>query len=151
MADQQKKPSDAGVVSRLAGRGEDAMTRIMDELGRNSRVTDALGRAMAAKGKVDERTRKAIGQMGLAPADEVKELRSRLETVERRLAQVEKATARTRRTTQTVRKPTTTRSTGRGTSGPGGARRGPTGTSGSSPSPPGAGGEPGSSTGETPS
>jgi hypothetical protein len=44
-----RKTADEGVVSRLAGRGEDAMTRLMDELGRNSVVTDALARAMAAE------------------------------------------------------------------------------------------------------
>jgi hypothetical protein len=145
MAGQRKKPSDAGVVSRLAGRGEDAITRIMDELGRNSRVTDALGRAMAAKGKVDERTRKTIGQMGLAPADEVRELRTRLEKLERRLSQLERAAAPGRGRTQAGRRSTTTRSTARPTSGTpkrgGGGQTGSPGASGSSPAPPRASGE----------
>ena len=29
-----KKPSDGGVVNRLAGRGEEAVTRLVEELGR---------------------------------------------------------------------------------------------------------------------
>ena len=91
MASEQGKPSDAGVVSRLAGRGEDAITRLMDELGRNSRVTDAVARAVSAKGRVDEGTRKALSQVGLAPADEVKALRARLETLEERLSRLERA------------------------------------------------------------
>jgi polyhydroxyalkanoate synthesis regulator phasin len=96
MADQGEKPSDAGVVSRLAGRGEEAVTRLMEELGKNPRVTDALGRAMSAKGRVDETTRKTLAQLGLAPADEVKDLQSRVDSLEQRLAQVEgKSAART--------------------------------------------------------
>ena len=89
MADELKKPSDAGVVSRLAGRGEEAITRLMDELGRNSRVTEALAKAMSAKGKVDETTRRTLNQVGLAAADEVKEVRGRLEALEKRLATLE--------------------------------------------------------------
>ena len=97
MADEQKKSSDAGVVSRLAGRGEDAITRLMDELGRNSRVTDALARAMSAKGKVDETTRKTLGQIGLAAADEIKDVRTRLEQLEKRISALETSTAPTSR------------------------------------------------------
>jgi hypothetical protein len=93
MGDQQEKPSDAGVVSRLAGRGEEAITRLMEELGKNPRVTDALGKAMSAKGRVDETTRKTLGQFGLAPADEVSDLRSRVEGLEKRLAQMEAGSA----------------------------------------------------------
>ncbi|MDQ4082247.1 MAG: hypothetical protein M3123_05080 [Actinomycetota bacterium] len=75
------------------------MTRFMDELGRNPRVTDALARAFAAKGRVDESTRRVLAQIGLAPADEVKQLQLRLEDVERRLANVEgEAAAPARRT-----------------------------------------------------
>ena len=89
MATEQKREEDAGVVSRLAGRGEEALTRLMDELGRNSRVTDALARAMSAKGKLDDASRAALGQIGLAAADEIKDLRGQLERLEKRLAKLE--------------------------------------------------------------
>lgn len=92
MADQRKKPEETGVVHRLAGRGEDALTKIMDELGKNSRVTDALGRALSAKDKVDERTRKTLASIGVAAADEIKDLRAQLERLEKRLAQLEDGT-----------------------------------------------------------
>ncbi|MDQ3669159.1 MAG: phasin family protein [Actinomycetota bacterium] len=89
MAGQRNKPEDTGVVHRLAGRGEDALTKIMDELGKNSRVTDALGRAASAKDKVDERTRKTLASIGVAAADEIKDLRAQLERLEKRLALLE--------------------------------------------------------------
>ena len=89
MEEERKEPREGSVVSRLAGRGEETVTRFMDELGRNPRVTEALARALGAKGKVDERTRRVLAQVGLAPADEVRQLSLRLEDVERRLAKVE--------------------------------------------------------------
>jgi polyhydroxyalkanoate synthesis regulator phasin len=89
MAGARKEPTDEGVVSRLAGRGEEALTRLMDELGRNERVTDALGRAMAAKGKVDETTRKTLGQIGLTSSEDVKDLAKRLERLEKRVQKLE--------------------------------------------------------------
>ena len=93
MEDERKEPREGSVVSRLAGRGEETVTRFMDELGRNPRVTEALARALGAKGKVDERTRRVLAQVGLAPADEVRQLSLRLEDVERRLAKVESEAA----------------------------------------------------------
>lgn len=85
-----KKPNDGGgMVGRLAGRGEEAITRIVDELGKNPRVTDALDKAMSAKGRIDQSARSALAQAGLAAADELKELRKQIERLERRLAKVE--------------------------------------------------------------
>ena len=63
-----KETTDAGTLGRLSKAGEDAVTRLFDELGRNERVTDALGKAMSAKGKLDESAKKALGQVGLAAA-----------------------------------------------------------------------------------
>ncbi len=91
MAETGNKGSESGVLGRLAGRGEDALTRLMDELGRNPRVTDALGRAMSAKGKVDETTRRTLAQVGLAPADEVRDLRQQVEALERRVEGLERS------------------------------------------------------------
>ena len=84
-----KKPSDGGVVNRLAGRGEEAVTRLVEELGKNPRVTDALSRVMDAKTKIDQSARGAVAQAGLAAADELKELRKQIERLERRLAKLE--------------------------------------------------------------
>ena len=66
----------AGWVNRLAGRGEEAVTRLVEELGKNPRVTDALSRVMDAKTKIDQSARGAVAQAGLA-ADELKEPASR--------------------------------------------------------------------------
>ena len=84
-----KKPSDGGVVNRLAGRGEEAVTRLVEELGKNPRVTDALSRVMDAKTKIDQSARGAVAQAGLAAADELKDLRKQIERLERRLVKLE--------------------------------------------------------------
>jgi polyhydroxyalkanoate synthesis regulator phasin len=90
-----KRPDDGGMVNRLAGRGEEAVTRLVDELGKNPRVTDAVGKAMSAKGKIDQSARGALSQIGLAAADELKELRKQIERLERRLAKLESSDANT--------------------------------------------------------
>jgi polyhydroxyalkanoate synthesis regulator phasin len=84
-----KKPNDDGMVNRLAGRGEEAVTRLVEELSKNPRVTDALDRVMGAKGRIDQSARGAVAQVGLAAADELKELRKQIERLERRLAKLE--------------------------------------------------------------
>jgi polyhydroxyalkanoate synthesis regulator phasin len=89
MEAEERKGSDSGVVGRLAGRGEEAMSRLMDELGRNRTVTDALTRALAAKGMLDSASRTALTQVGLAPADDVRELTQRVMELEKRLAKLE--------------------------------------------------------------
>jgi len=92
-----KQENDTGVLNKLAGRGEEAVNRLMEELGKNERVTDALARAMEAKGKVDERTRKTLGTVGLAAADQIEGLRKQLEALEKRLAALEKTEGASRR------------------------------------------------------
>jgi polyhydroxyalkanoate synthesis regulator phasin len=108
MATQRKKEPDSGMVGRLAERGEDAVTKLIDELGRSPRVTDALGRAMAAKGKLDSSARAALGTVGLAAADEIKDLRAQVERLERRLAKLEgsSGTATTAKKSETKKAPT---------------------------------------------
>ena len=83
------KETDAGTLGRLSKAGEDAFTRLFDELGKNERVTDALSRAMSAKGKLDEGARRTLGQVGLAASDELKDLRTHIERLEKRLAKLE--------------------------------------------------------------
>lgn len=80
---------NGGVVGKLAGKGEEALTRVMEGLGKNPRVTDALDRAMGAKGRLDDASRSALSQVGLAAAEEIRELRDQLERLERRLAKLE--------------------------------------------------------------
>jgi polyhydroxyalkanoate synthesis regulator phasin len=91
MPTPQRKPNGEGVVERLSRRGEEALAKLMDEVGRNERVTDALGRASSAKGKLDDASRRALQQVGLAPADEVESLRKQVERLEKRLAKLEGA------------------------------------------------------------
>lgn len=91
MAKKKKKDPEAGTLGRLSKRGEEAVTKLMEELGKNERVTEALGRAMSAKGKVDDASRRALGQVGLAASDELKDLRKHIERLEKRLAKLEEA------------------------------------------------------------
>src|ERR687887_1811867 len=113
MATRRKKSDEGGFVGRLAERGEDAVTRLVDELSRNPRVTDALDRAMSAKGKVDAGARRTLSQIGVAAADELKDLRMQIERLERRLARLEASETGTRssrrpsaKRAETKRKPT---------------------------------------------
>jgi hypothetical protein len=145
MAENRNKETETGVLSRLAERGEDALTRVMDELGKNPRVTDAVGRAMGAKGKVDETTRRTLATVGLAAADEIKDLRKQLERLEKRLAKLEtgaasssgskagrKRATSTKASGGTARKPAKRPGGGSGTrsSGSSGTPSGGSGTSG---------------------
>ena len=86
-----KKETEAGTIGRLSKRGEEAVSKLVDELTKNERVTEALARAMTAKGKVEEGSRKALGQVGVAASDELKDLRKHIEQLEKRLAQLEGA------------------------------------------------------------
>ena len=118
MATRRKKSDEGGFVGRLAERGEDAVTRLVDELSRNPRVTDTLDRAMSAKGKVDAGARRTLSQIGVAAADELTDLRKQIERLERRLARLEASETGTRSSArpsakrgETKRKPTTRKRT----------------------------------------
>lgn len=107
---------NGGVVGKLAGKGEEALTRVMEGLGKNPRVTEALDRAMGAKGRLDDASRSALSQVGLAAAEEIRELRTQLERLERRLAKLEgesgvKTTAKRSETKKTPSAKRTTKST----------------------------------------
>jgi hypothetical protein len=133
MATKRKK-DDSGAIGRLASRGEEAATRLFEELGRNPRVTDALGRAVSAKGRLDSGARSALGTVGLAAADELKDLRKQVARLEKRLAKLEasgtrsptrRSTTSKGRTTKKKTSPPTGRAlgggTGRGSSSGGGS------------------------------
>jgi hypothetical protein len=91
MAKKTKKDTEAGTLGRLSKRGEEAVTKLIEEIGKNERVTEALARAMSAKGRVDGASRKALSQAGVAAADELKDLRKHIERLEKRLAKLEAA------------------------------------------------------------
>lgn len=84
-----KKETESGTLERLSRRGEETLTRIVDELGKNERVTEAVGMAMSAKGKLDGASRRALGQVGLAASDELVDLRTKLARLEKRVAKLE--------------------------------------------------------------
>jgi polyhydroxyalkanoate synthesis regulator phasin len=86
---EKEREADAGTLGRLSKAGEDALTRLMEELGKNERLTDALGRATSAKGKLDESAKRAVTQVGLAAADELRDLRKHVERLEKRVATLE--------------------------------------------------------------
>jgi hypothetical protein len=115
MATKRNKPEDSGFVERLAGRGEETVTRLLDELSKNPRVTDALSRAMSAKGRVDSSARRTLSQVGLAAADELKDLRKQIERLESRLSRLESSSGATSKATakksETKKKPTAKKST----------------------------------------
>ena len=105
------KQETEGTLGRLSKRGEEAITRLVDEIGKNERVTDALGRAASARGKLDGASRRARGGVGLAGADELNELRKQVERLEKRLAKLEggsggKKTAASKSTTRARTKTT---------------------------------------------
>ena len=112
-----KKQDDGGTFNRLAGRGEEAVTKLVEELSKNPRVTDALSRVMDAKTRIDKSARGAVTQAGLAAADELKELRKQIERLERRLAKLESdeskpaAKATTAKKSETKKTPTAKKAT----------------------------------------
>jgi hypothetical protein len=111
MAKKKKKETDATPLSRLSKAGEDALTRLIEELGKNERLTDALSKAMSAKGRVDDGAKRALGQVGLAAADELKDLRKHIERLEKRLAKLESDAKPAPKPRATAAKPRTTSST----------------------------------------
>lgn len=92
MATGKTNEAETGTLGRLSKRGEEALNRLVDELGKNERVSDALGRAASAKGRLDDASRRALGQAGVAAADELKDLRRHVERLEKRLAKLEGST-----------------------------------------------------------
>jgi polyhydroxyalkanoate synthesis regulator phasin len=126
MADKKTKAheTDAGTLGRLSKAGEDALTKFLDELGKNERVTDALGKASSAKGKLDDSAKRALGGVGLAAAEELRDLRKHVEQLEKRLAKLEaeskpkpkpKAASRAKKTTDKAASPAPGRAIGGGT------------------------------------
>ena len=89
MATSQKKQAEQSVLGKLAGKGEETIHRLVEEAEKNRTLADALHRAVTAKEKLDSASRAALNQVGLAPAEAVKELRRKLEVLEKRVAKLE--------------------------------------------------------------
>jgi len=85
----QKPGNEGSTLGRLADKGEEAVTKLIDELAKNPRVTDALARVMEMKGKADEKTRQTLANSSGAAASQIKDLRIHLEKLEKRLQKME--------------------------------------------------------------
>ena len=91
MATAQKKKPEASVIAKLAEKGEQTIHRLVEEAEKSPTLSDAIQRAMSAKSKLDSASRSALLQVGLAPAEDLKELRGKLEALEKRVAKLEGA------------------------------------------------------------
>ena len=89
MATAQKKKAEPGVIGRLAEKGEETIHRLVEEAEKSPTLSDAIHRAMSAKSRLDSASRSALLQVGLAPAEDVRELRGKLEALEKRVAKLE--------------------------------------------------------------
>ena len=78
--------SAGGTLERLAGRGEEALKRLSDELEKNPRAHEAKDRLVKLQ-------RSALPKLNIALADEVEELKKEVARLEKRLAKVEKEVA----------------------------------------------------------
>jgi hypothetical protein len=88
----QKPGNEGSTLGRLADKGEEAVTKLIDELAKNPRVTDALARVVEMKGKADEKTRQTLANSSGAAAAQIKDLRVHLEKLEKRLQKMESDT-----------------------------------------------------------
>lgn len=84
---QTKEGIARSVVSGLAGRGEGAVRRLVDEVDKNQRVQDARGR-------LEKIERSVLNRLNVASLDEVVELREQVASLEKRLAKAEAAARR---------------------------------------------------------
>jgi polyhydroxyalkanoate synthesis regulator phasin len=81
--------TDAGFVTRLADRGGETMHRFADEVVKQPMVSDAIGKANAARGRLERVSRFVFEQLGIAPAGEVEKLRKEVSRLERRVKKLE--------------------------------------------------------------
>ena len=86
---EKEKKDDAGLVTRLADRGGETVQRFADEVVKQPMVSDALGKANAAKGRLERVSRVVLEQLGIAPAGDVEKLRNEVTRLERRVKKLE--------------------------------------------------------------
>lgn len=86
---EKERKADAGFVTRLADRGGETMQRFADDVVKQPMVSDVLGKANAARGRMERLSRVVLEQLGIAPAGEVEKLRKEFGRLERRLKKLE--------------------------------------------------------------
>lgn len=86
MTETEQGTTGPGPLERLASRGDDALRRAVDELGRASRLPEARGR-------LEQIERSVLVRLNVAPADEVEELRAKVAELEQRLTRAEERLA----------------------------------------------------------
>ena len=84
-------PEQAGCRKRIAGRAEDAIGRLADDLIENPVINSALSRAFSAREKVAQAQQSAMDALNLPSASELEKLGRRLRTISQRLEEVEDA------------------------------------------------------------
>jgi hypothetical protein len=82
----ESQAATASTLSRLAGRGEETIKRLSEEIDKNPRMHDARDR-------LDKLGRSMLQQLNVAFADDVEELKKEVTRLERRLAKLEKTVA----------------------------------------------------------
>jgi predicted nuclease with TOPRIM domain len=90
----EKGRTEPGPLERLAGRGDEMIRRMLDELDRAK-----LGEA---KGRLEKVERSVLERLNIAMADEIVELRDRVAELEQRLAKVEELAAKQDAASQTL-------------------------------------------------
>ena len=95
VTETEKQPTEPGPLGRLAGRGDEMIRRLRDELDRQARVSET-------KGRLEKVERSVLERLNIAAADEVAELRERISELEQRLAKVEELAARQDAGSQTL-------------------------------------------------
>ena len=84
---------DNPVVKRLVETGEERLGKLAQQLMSNEKFIAALqtviSRSLAAKGTLDRSLRSALGAMNLPTTQDLEQLRTKVEDIERLLASVE--------------------------------------------------------------
>jgi ubiquinone biosynthesis protein UbiJ len=83
----ETETTTSSTLGKLAGRGEDALKRLSDELEKNPRAHEAKDRLVKLQ-------RSTLPKLNIAVADEVEELKKEVARLEKRLAKVEKELVR---------------------------------------------------------
>jgi hypothetical protein len=87
MSETEQSATGPGPLERLAGKGDEALRRVAEEIGRAAPLTDARGR-------LEQVERSVLDRLNIAAADEVGELRATVAELERRLLRIEEQLVR---------------------------------------------------------
>jgi len=84
--EETAETESASTLGKLAGRGEETIKRLSEEIDKNPRMHDA-------KDRLDKLGRTMLQQLNVAFADEVAELKKEVTRLEKRVAKLEKTAA----------------------------------------------------------